>query len=110
MNRKDTIKTILVMSAMIDLLILAEMARVMKPSVIGRAIIPMDNSYATSVETDCDTRVYGKKFVCLTEPYKKEVANYCGTPHYAEMVKVKSVETGREYEIMFAEEFLVSES
>ena len=82
-----------------------------KPSVVGRIIIPQDNSYATSLETGCETRVYGKRFVCLSEPYLKEIKPFYdgGSIHKVEMVKVASVETGRVYEVMFAEEFLVSE-
>ena len=82
-----------------------------KPSVVGRIIIPQDNSYATSLETGCETRVYGKRFVCLSEPYVKEFPLFYdgGSIHKVEMVKVASVETGRMYEVMFAEEFLVSE-
>ena len=82
-----------------------------KPSVVGRIIIPQDNSYATSLETGCETRVYGKRFVCLSEPYVKEFPLFYdgGSIHKVEMVKVASVETGRVYEVMFAEEFLVSE-
>ena len=90
---------------------LAEIANAQKPSVVGRIIIPQDNSYAKSLETGCDARVFGKKFVCLSEPYVKEIAPLYnrGTIHRVEMVKVRSVETDREYEVMFAEEFLVSE-
>ena len=97
-------------SEMIDAIILAETARAQKSSVVGKIIIPMDNSYATSVETGCEARVYGKKFVCLSEPYVKEIAPLYNrdTIHRVEMVKVRSVETGRVYEIMFAEEYLVS--
>ncbi len=96
---------------LIDAIILAEMANAQKPSVVGRTIIPQDNSYATSLETGCKTRVFGKRFVCLSEPYAKEIAPLYdgGTINKVEMVKVRSVETDREYEVMFAEEFLVSE-
>ena len=98
-------------SEIIDAIILAEAARTQKPSVIGKIIIPQDNSYAKSLETGCETRVFGKKFVCLSEPYVKEIAPLYnrGTIHRVEMVKVRSVETDREYEVMFAEELLVSE-
>ena len=94
----------------IDAIILAETARAQKSSVVGKIIIPMDNSYATSVETGCEARVYGKKFVCLSEPYLKEIKPFYdgGIVHKQEMVRVMSVETGRVYEIMFAEEYLVS--
>ena len=86
-------------------------ANAQKPSVVGKIIIPQDNSYATSLETGCETRVYGKRFVCLSEPYVKEIPLFYdgGSIHKVEMVKVASVETGRVYEVMFAEEFLVSE-
>ena len=96
---------------LIDPIILAEMANAQKPSVVGRTIIPQDNSYATSLETGCKTRVFGKRFVCLSEPYVKEIAPLYdgGTINKVEMVKVRSVETNREYEVMFAEEFLVPE-
>lgn len=92
-------------SELLDAIMLA------KPSVVGRTIIPQDNSYATSLETGCETRVYGKRFVCLSEPYVKEFPLFYdgGSMHKVEMVKVASVETGRKYEVMFAEEFLVSE-
>ena len=96
---------------MFGTIMLAEIAKALKPSVVGKTIIPQDNSYATSLETGCETRVYGKRFVCLSEPYVKEIAPLYnrGTIHRVEMVKVRSVETDREYEVMFAEEFLVSE-
>ena len=96
---------------MFGAIMLAEIAKALKPSVVGKTIIPQDNSYATSVETGCDARVYGKKFVCLSEPYIKEIKPfYDGSiVHKQEMVRVMSVETGRVYEILFAEEFLVSD-
>ena len=98
-------------SGLIDAIIFAGMANAQKSSVIGKIIIPQDNSYAKSLETGCKTRVFGKKFVCLSEPYAKEIAPLYdgGTINKVEMVKVRSVETNREYEVMFAEEFLVSE-
>lgn len=96
MNEMNTL------NLMLGAIMLAEIANAQKPSVVGRIIIPQDNSYAKSLETGCTARVYGKKFVCISEPY----ANIL---HKVEMVKVRSVETGREYEVMFAEEFLVSE-
>lgn len=114
MNKKD-LNSIIVVSALIDLLIFAEIVRAINEQkrlcVTGKTIVPTDNSYAISLETGCDARVYGKKFVCLTEPYVKEIEPfYKGYPtHKVEMVKVRSVETNREYEVMFAEEWLVSE-
>ena len=98
-------------SELIDAIIFAGMATAQKSSVIGKIIIPQDNSYAKSLDTGCEARVYGKKFVCLSEPYVKEIPLFYdgGTIHKVEMVKVASVETGRVYEVMFAEEFLVSE-
>ena len=105
MNEMNTL------NLMLGAIMLAEIPTSKKPSVIGRIIIPQDNSYATSVETGCDARVYGKKFVCLSEPYLKEIKPFYdgGIVHKQEMVRVMSVETGRVYEIMFAEEFLASE-
>ena len=98
-------------NVMFGTIILADIPTSKKPSVIGRIIIPQDNSYATSVETGCDARVYGKKFVCLSEPYIKEIKPFYdgGIVHKQEMVRAMSVETGRVYEILFAEEFLVSD-
>ena len=98
-------------NVMFGTIILADIPTSKKPSVIGRIIIPQDNSYATSVETGCDARVYGKKFVCLSEPYLKEIKPFYdgGIVHKQEMVRAMSVETGRVYEILFAEEFLASE-
>ena len=103
MNEMNTL------NLMLGAIMLAEIPASKKPSVIGRIIIPQDNSYATSVETGCDARVYGKKFVCLSEPYLKEIKPFYdgGIVHKQEMVRVMSVETGRVYEVMFAEEFLV---
>lgn len=103
MNEMDTL------NLMLGAIMLAEIANAQKPSVVGRIIIPQDNSYATSLETGCDARVYGKKFVCTSEPYVKEITPFYngGIIHRVEMVKVRSVETDREYEVMFAEEFLV---
>ena len=96
---------------MFGAIMLAEIANAQKPSVVGRIIIPQDNSYAKSLDTGCEARVYGKKFVCLSEPYVKEIPPFYdgGTIHKVEMVRAMSVETGRVYEVMFAEEFLVSE-
>ena len=96
-------------NVMFGTIILADIPTSKKPSVIGKIIIPQDNSYATSVETGCDARVYGKKFVCLSEPYIKEIKPFYdgGIVHKQEMVRAMSVETGRVYEVMFAEEFLV---
>ena len=98
-------------SGLIDAIIFAGMATAQKSSVIGKIIIPQDNSYAKSLETGCEARVFGKKFVCLSEPYVKEIAPLYNrdTIHRVEMVKVRSVETNREYEVMYAEQFLVSE-
>ena len=103
MNEMNTL------NLMLGAIMLAEIPTSKKPSVIGRIIIPQDNSYATSVETGCDARVCGKKFVCLSEPYLKEIKPFYdgGIVHKQEMVRVMSVETGRVYEVMFAEEFLV---
>ena len=104
MNEMNTL------NLMLGAIMLAEIANAQKPSVVGRIIIPQDNSYAKSLDTGCEARVYGKKFVCLSEPYVKEIAPlYDGGSIRREMVKVRSVETDREYEVMFAEEFLVSE-
>ena len=99
------------LNLMLGAIMLAEIANAQKPSVVGRIIIPQDNSYAKSLDTGCEARVYGKKFVCLSEPYVKEIPPFYdgGTIHKVEMVRAMSVETGRVYEVMFAEEFLVSE-
>lgn len=105
MNEMNTL------NLMLGAIMLAEIANAQKPSVVGRIIIPQDNSYAKSLDTGCEARVYGKKFVCLSEPYVKEIPPFYdgGTIHKVEMVRAMSVETGRVYEVMFAEEFLVSE-
>ena len=105
MNEMNTL------NLMLGAIMFAEIANAQKPSVVGRIIIPQDNSYAKSLDTGCEARVYGKKFVCLSEPYVKEIPPFYdgGTIHKVEMVRAMSVETGRVYEVMFAEEFLVSE-
>lgn len=103
MNEMNTL------NLMLGAIMLAEILNSQKPSVVGRIIIPQDNSYAKSLETGCESRVFGKKFVCLSEPYLKEIKPFYdgGIVHKQEMVRVMSVETGRVYEVMFAEEFLV---
>ena len=103
MNEMNTL------NLMLGAIMLAEIANAQKPSVVGRIIIPQDNSYAKSLDTGCEARVYGKRFVCLSEPYVKEIPPFYdgGTIHRVEMVRAMSVETGRVYEVMFAEEFLV---
>ena len=105
MNEMNTL------NLMLGAIMLAEIANAQKPSVVGRIIIPQDNSYAKSLDTGCEARVYGKKFVCLSEPYVKEIKPFYNGDivHKVEMVRAMSVETGRVYEVMFAEEFLVSE-
>ena len=50
MNEMNTL------NLMLGAIMLAEIPTSKKPSVIGRIIIPQDNSYATSVETGCDAR------------------------------------------------------
>ena len=99
------------LNLMLGAIMLAEIANAQKPSVVGRIIIPQDNSYAKSLDTGCEARVYGKKFVCLSEPYVKQIKPFYNGDivHKVEMVRAMSVETGRVYEVMFAEEFLVSE-
>lgn len=110
-NTNNLINSIFAVASMIDILIAEEMEKASKPSVIGKTIIPMDNSYAISLETGCETKVYGKKFVCISQPYGKEIKGLFidNEPYFVEIVKVRSVETGREYEVMFAEEWLVTE-
>ena len=105
MNEMNTL------NLMLGAIMLAEIANAQKPSVVGRIIIPQDNSYAKSLDTGCEARVYGKKFVCLSEPYVKEFKPSMEgfQSRKVEMVRVMSLETGRAYEVMFAEEFLVSE-
>lgn len=82
-------------------------------SVIGKRIKVKSNSYITRLDRHVDNIqcLYGKEFIIISEPYRKQVHKGCDIRIYGEcyktMVKVKSPRTGYEYEIMFEESWLV---
>lgn len=79
-------------------------------SLIGKRIIPSDNSYATCLDSGCDARVYKKEFICMSEPYTKDIKScWSDTTHKCDMIKVFSLRSGRMYECLFSETDLVDD-
>lgn len=82
-------------------------------SIIGKRIRVFDNSYCTRLDKHIDMHqdLYGKDFIIISEPYRKQV--HKGTDlriygvNYEDMVKVRSQRTGYEYEVMFREDWIV---
>lgn len=110
MNRNNILNAIFVVSAMID----AELAMLAnankKPSVIGRKYRPFDNSYATSIVSGADAQVNGVDFEIISEPYVKNVKSWGNKSYPRDMVKVKSLVSGMEYEVMWCENCLLDEN
>lgn len=110
MNRNNILNAIFVVSAMID----AELAMLAnankKPSVIGRKYRPFDNSYATSIVSGANAQVNGVDFEIISEPYVKNVKSWGDRSYTRDMVKVKSLESGMEYEVMWCENCLLDEN
>ena len=80
-------------------------------SIVGMRIVPTNNCYAKCLDSGCDASLSGKEFICMSEPYTKQVydedeVNRFGE-HYADMVKVFSLRSGRMYECMFNESDLI---
>ena len=79
-------------------------------SVIGKRIVPSDNSYAKCLDSGCEARVWKKEFICMSEPYTAEVKSFFSeTTHNADMVNVFSLRSGRMYEVLFSESDLVDD-
>ena len=80
-------------------------------SIIGMRIVPFDNSWAKCLDSGCRASVNGKEFICMSEPYTKQVNEGWELEefgeHYVDMVKVFSLRSGRMYEVMFNESDLV---
>ena len=81
--------------------------------IIGKRYRVFDNSYAKQLDTCVNSHqdLYGKEFIIISEPYKKQVhegVDYrlYGTK-YREMVNVRSQRTGYEYEVMFRKDWIV---
>ena len=80
-------------------------------SLIGKRYIPSDNSYARCLDSDCRAKVYGKEFICMSEPYTKEIH-----PDWdndltlrEDMIKVFSLRSGRMYEVLFSESDIIDD-
>lgn len=79
-------------------------------SLIGKRIVPSDNSYAKCLDSGCEARVYGKEFICMSEPYTADVhSSFSDNTYKRDMIKVFSLRSGRMYEVMFSETDLVDD-
>lgn len=79
-------------------------------SLIGKRIVPSDNSYARCLDSGCDARVYKKEFICMSEPYTADVhSSFSDDTYKRDMIKVFSLRSGRMYEVMFSETDLVDD-
>lgn len=79
-------------------------------SLIGKRIMPSDNSCATCLDSGCDAKVYKKEFICMSEPYAKDIKSaWSDTTHKCDMIKVFSLRSGRMYEVLFNETDLVDD-
>lgn len=82
-------------------------------SMVGKRIIVKDNSYIKRVGVRQDNHIdlLGKEFVIVSEPYMKQVHEGVDFriygAKYVQMVKVFSLVTTQEYEVMFHEGWLL---
>lgn len=73
-------------------------------SLIGKRIVPSDNSYAKCLDSGCDARVYKKEFICMSEPYTTKLNPFFNDEtRDVDMIKVFSLRSGRMYEVLFNE-------
>lgn len=80
-------------------------------SLIGKRIVPTDNSYAKCLDSGCSARIANKEFICMSEPYTADVQSPWdknATFKY-DMIKVFSLRSGRMYEVLFSETDLVDD-
>jgi hypothetical protein len=107
MNRNDILSAIFVVSALID----AELASLAKPSVVGKLYRPFDNSYATSLASGADAQISGVDCEIICEPYtKKTKHSWSNEERIHDMVKVRSLTSGMEYEVLWMENCLLNEN
>lgn len=80
-------------------------------SLIGKRIIPHDNSYARCLDSGCEASVYGKEFICMSEPYTADVHSSWNKDitYKRDMIKIFSLRSGRMYEVMFSETDIVED-
>lgn len=79
-------------------------------SLIGKRIVPSDNSYAKCLDSGCEARVYKKEFICMSEPYTTDAKSFFSdVTHKVDMIKVFSLRSGRTYEVLFSESDLVDD-
>ena len=105
MNKKEIIGAIGLVAGLIDAIVEQEMTQ-KKASVVGKYMVVNTNLHTTSVATDAETNLKGCLVQIVSEPYAKEVGTILGKCKY-EFVKVRSVVTDREYEVLFSESWLV---
>lgn len=111
MNKRDILSAIFIVSALIDAE-LAVMAKAnTKPSVIGKKYRPFDNSYATSLASGADAQISGVDCEIISEPYAKKCKNsWAKEARVYDMVKVRSLASGIEYEVLWCENCLLNEN
>jgi hypothetical protein len=107
MNRNDILSAIFAVSALID----AELASLAKPSVVGKLYRPFDNSYATSLASGADAQISGVDCEIICEPYTKTIkSRWSDRESIHDMVKVRSLASGIEYEVLWSENCLLNEN
>jgi len=73
-------------------------------SLIGRLYTPYDNSYSVDLTTGNHAQIHNVPCVITSEPFVKP-NGYNGN---VTMVRVKALTSGRDYEVMYCENCLIS--
>ena len=80
------------------------------PSIIGMKYRPMDNSWAICLNSGNDAGVYGKVFDITSDPYSKTFFDKVLSMAISnDMIQVKSPRTGRTYEVLFRESWIMED-
>lgn len=75
-------------------------------SLIGRLYTPFDNSYSVDLASGNHAQIHNVPCVITSEPFVKPKPN--GYNGNVTMVRVKALTTGRDYEVMYCENCLIS--
>jgi hypothetical protein len=72
---------------------------------------PIDNSYATSLASGADAQISGVDCEIICEPYTKTITSrWSDRESIHDMVKVRSLASGIEYEVLWSENCLLNEN
>ena len=75
---------------------------------IGRRMKVQDNSWIIDKETGCETDLYGREVVVVSDPYKEIIyTRWDDSPIERLFVDVASLDTGRRYRVLFRESWLI---